>query len=141
MPGAAEDTLLHYPRIWPHLEHIEIVIGFKNQTIGATKMHFDKLRHVPEVSDDGHLCAIRTEREPDRISSVVRNRKSVYFNVSDCEMLARLDRFDPLEPLAKRLREDALHRIHGGFGNIDRRFPQSQHLLHALPSLGVFLRR
>src|SRR6266404_4376406 len=102
-------------------------------------MYLDELGHVAEVGDDGHLRAIRTEREPDRIGSVVRNRESVHFDISDSEMLARLNRFDAPEPLAKRLRENALHRIHGWFGNVERRFPEAEHLRQAVAMIGVFV--
>src|SRR6267142_5041728 len=61
MAGAAEDALLDDPGIRADLEHVEIVIRFENQAIGATKMDFDELRHVPKVGDDSHFRAIRTE--------------------------------------------------------------------------------
>src|SRR5258705_334479 len=102
-------------------------------------MYLDELGHVAEVGDDSHLCAIRTEREPDRIGSVVRNRESVHFDISDSEMLARLNRFDALEPLAKRLRENALHRVHGRLRDIERRLPQTEHLRQAVAMIGVFV--
>src|SRR5260370_21708004 len=54
-------------------------------------------------------------------------------------MLARLNRLDVPEPLAKRLREDALHRVHGGFGNVERRFPEAQHLRQAVAMISVFM--
>ena len=43
MPGAAEDALLDDPGIRADLQHVEVVIGFEDQAIGATKMDFDEL--------------------------------------------------------------------------------------------------
>ena len=40
MAGAAEDALLDDPGIRADFEHVEIVIGFENQAIGATEMDF-----------------------------------------------------------------------------------------------------
>src|SRR6267143_5348499 len=100
MAGAAEDALLDDPWIRADLEHVEIVIRFENQAIGAAEMDFDKLRHVAEVGDDSHFRAVRTKGESDGISRVVRNSESVDVNVADCEVLARLDGFDAFEPLA-----------------------------------------
>src|SRR5260370_29699115 len=94
MAGAAEDALLDDPWIRADLEHVEIVIGFEHETIGAAKVGFDPLGHIAEVGDDGHFRAIRTKSESDGISRVVRNGKRVDVNVADGEMLARLDGFD-----------------------------------------------
>ena len=139
MAGAAEDALLDDPRIRADLEHIEIVIRFENQAIGATEMDFDKLRHVAEVGDDSHFRAVRTKGESDGISRVVRNGESVDVNVADCEVLARLDGFDAFEPLAERFREHAPHCVQGGLGDVERRFPKTKHLREAVAVVGVLV--
>src|SRR6266481_86216 len=139
MPGAREHALLDDPWIRPDLEHIQIVIGFENQTVGSTKMHFDKLWHVAKIRDDGHLCAIRTKRESDGVRGVVRNSKRVNVNITDGKMLPRLNRFHALQPLPKCHRQHALHRIHGGLGDVQRRPPKPQHLRQAIAVVGVFV--
>src|SRR6266478_2197484 len=78
-------------------------------------MNFHQLRHIAKVGYDSHLCAIRTEREPNRVGCVVRNSERMNVNIADGEMLARLNRLDTLQPLAKRLWKDALHRLHRRF--------------------------
>src|SRR5713226_2402576 len=102
MACAAEDPLLDDPGIRADLEHVEIVIGFEHQAVGATKMDLDELGHVAEVGDDGHLCAVRTESEADGVGGVVRNGESVDVDIPDREMLANVNGFDAVEPLAKR---------------------------------------
>jgi len=139
MPGATQDALLHQPRVRANLQHIQIVIGFKDQAIGPAQMHFHQLRHVAEIRNDGHLCAIRSERKTNGIGGVVRNRKRVNVDIANREVLARLDGFDSPEPLAKRLREDALHRIHGRLGDVQRRFPNAKHLRQSVAMIGVFV--
>ena len=57
-------------------------------------MHFDQLRHVAEVGDDGHLQAISAKREADRIGGIVRNRERVDINIANREVLAGMNRFD-----------------------------------------------
>ncbi len=115
------------------------MIRFQDQAVGAAKMDFDQLGHVAEIGNDGHLRAIRTEREPDGVRRIMGNRESVHVDIADGEMLARLDTFDALEPLAKRFREDALHCIHGRFGDVERRFPDAQHLRQAVAVVGVLV--
>ncbi len=139
MTRAAQHALLHHPRVRPHLQHIEIVIGFQNQAIRAAEMHFYELRHVTEVGDDRHFRAIRTEREPDGISRIVGYRECVNINVADAEMLPRVNCFHSVEPLAKGSWKNALHHVHSRFGDVERRFPQAEHLWQAVAVVGVFV--
>ncbi len=46
MAGPAENALLDDPGIRADLEHVQIVIGFEDQAIGAAEMHFDQFGHV-----------------------------------------------------------------------------------------------
>src|SRR2546430_1240549 len=139
MPGAAQGALFHLPRVRANLQHIQIVIGFEHQAIRSAQMYFHQLRHIAQVSNDGHLCAVGTERKADGIGGVMWNRKRVNVNVADGEMLARLNGFDSPQPLPQRFRQDALHRIHGRLGNVERRFPNAKHLRQAVAVVGVFV--
>ena len=101
MAGAAENALLDDPGIRADLEHVQIVIGFEDQAIGAAQMHFDQFGHVAEVGDDGHLCAIRTEGEADGVGGVMGNREGVDVNVADGEALAAVNGFHAAQTLRK----------------------------------------
>src|SRR5713226_5807059 len=46
MAGAGEQPLLDDPGIRADLEHVEIVIVFKDQAVRAAQMDFDKLGHI-----------------------------------------------------------------------------------------------
>src|SRR5436190_3822519 len=139
MPGAAQDALLQRPLVRASLQRIQIVIGFQHQAIRSAQMYFHQLRHIAQISNDGHLCAVGTERKADGIGGIVRNRKRVHVDVANGEMLARLDGFNAPQPLAKCFRQDALHRIHGRFGDVERRFPNAKHLREAVAMVGVFV--
>ncbi len=69
----------------------------------------------------------------------MRNSESVDVNVADSEVLARLDGFNAFEPLAKRFREHAPHCVQGGLGDVERRFPKTQHLREAVAVVGVLV--
>lgn len=137
--GAAENALFDDPRIRADLQHVEVVIGFEDQAIGATKMDFDELGHIAEVGDDGDLCAVRTEGETDGVGSVVWNGKRVDVNVADGEVLAGVDRFNSVEALAESFRENALHGVQCGLGDVKRRFPEAEHLRQTIAVVGVFV--
>src|SRR5262244_224286 len=107
MAGAGEDALLDDPGIGADLEHVEIVIGFKNETIGLAKMDFDKLGHVAEIGADGDFGAVRAKREAERIGSVVGNGEGVHVNIADGKTLPGLDGFDAAKTLAESFGEDA----------------------------------
>ena len=139
MSGAAEHALLDDPGIRADFQHVEIVIGFEDQAIGAAEMDFYEFGHVTKVRDDGHFRAVRTERETNRVGGVVRNSESVNVNVADREVLARLNRFDAPEALAESFWKHALHRIHCGLGDVERRFPKPEHLRQAVAVVGVFV--
>ena len=93
MPGAAEDALLDDPRIRSDLEHVQIVIGFQQQTIGVAQMNFHQLRHVAKIGDQRHLRAIGAKREADRVGSVVRNLKGVDIDIANRRSAGRLEWF------------------------------------------------
>jgi hypothetical protein len=135
-----KNPLLDDPRIRANLQHIQIVIGLKNQTVRFAQMHFDKLRHVPEVCADSHLRAIGPKRKPDGIGGIVRNREGVHVDIPDRKALAGLNRFGALQPLPKRVGKDALQRVHRRFGHIKRRFPKPEDLRQAVAMVRMFVR-
>jgi len=139
MPRAAEHALLDDPGIRTDFQHVEVVIGFEDQAVRAAQMHFDKLGHVTKVGDDRHLRAVRTEGESDGIGGIVGNREGMDVDVPNSEMLASLNGFDAVEPLAKRFGENALHRVHRRFGNVKRSFPEAEHLRETVAMVGVLV--
>ena len=96
MPGAAEDALLDDPRIRSHFEHVQIVIRFKQQTIGVAQMNFHKFGHVSKIGNNRHLGAIGAESEADGVGSVVRNLKCVDIDIANREVLAGLNGFNSI---------------------------------------------
>src|SRR6266849_7777870 len=102
-------------------------------------MHFYQLRHVTKVGDDRHFRAVRTEREPDGISRIMRYRKRVDINVANAEMLPRVNGLHAVEPLAKSFWKNALHHVHSRFGDVERRLPQAKHLRQAVAMVGVLV--
>src|SRR5258708_9901140 len=83
MTFSPHDALLHGPGVRTHLEHLQIVIGFEHQQIGAAQVEFYGIRHIAEVGDDADLDALRTETEADRIDGVVRDGEAVDVDISD----------------------------------------------------------
>src|SRR5277367_3906989 len=96
MPGAAEDALLDDPRIRSDFEHVQIVIGFKQQAIGVAQMNLYKFGHVSKIGNDRHLCAVSAEREADWIGSVMGNLKRVDIDIANRKMLPRLNGFNSI---------------------------------------------
>ena len=139
MSGATQDALLDDPRIRTDLEHIQIVIGFKQQTIGVAEMHFDKLGHVAKIGHEGHLCAIGPKGETYRVGRVVRNLKRVDINIADGEVLPGLNRFQAAQTLREPIRQGAVQRVHGGFGDVKWRLPQTEHLRQAVAVVGMLV--
>src|SRR5579864_4444191 len=140
MASAAEDALLDDPGIRTDLEHVKIMIGFQNETIGVAKMDLDELRHVAEVGDDCELGAIGAESESYRVGGVMRNAEGMNLDVTHSEGLSGMDRFDAAEPFAKSVGKNALHGIHSWLGDVERSFPESEHLRQAAAMVGVFVR-
>jgi len=139
MAGAAEDALLNQPRVRADFQHFQVVIRFKHQAVGAAKMNLDKFGHIAEIGDDGQLCAVRTKRKPNRIGGIVRNGESVDVDIANGEMLASANRLDTTKAFPKRMRQNALHGVHRWFGDVERRFPETQHLGKAVAVIRVFV--
>ena len=139
MAGTRKDALLDDPGIRANLEHIEIVIGFENEAVGLAKMDFHEFRHVAKVSADGDFGAVGAKGEADGIRRVVRNRKGVDVDITNGETLAGLDGFHATEALAESVRQNALQRAHSRFGNVKRRFPETENLGKPVAVIGVFV--
>jgi hypothetical protein len=139
MAGAGKYALLDDPRIGANLEHIEVVVGFEDQTIGFAEVDFDKLGHVTEVGADGNLGAVSAKSETDGIDGIVRDGEGVDVDVADRKALAGLNGFDAAETLAEGFRENALEDAHGGFGNVKRALPETEDLREAIAMIGVLV--
>jgi hypothetical protein len=140
MARTAEHALFDNPGIGADFQHIEVVIRFEDQTIRPAQMHLHQLGHVSEVRDNSQLRTVRAKREANGIGRVMGNRESVYVDITDGEMLARLNGFDGTKAFAKGSRKDALHRVHRGFGDVQRRLPHAEHLRQAVAVVRVFVR-
>ena len=137
--GAGEDPLLYDPGIGADFQHVEIVIGFEDEAVGLAEMDFDEFGHVAEIGADGDFGAVGAESEADGVGSVVRDGEGVDVNIPDGKALAGLDGFDATETLAESVRKDALERVHGGFGDVEGRFPDAEDLGKAVAVIGVLV--
>lgn len=137
--GAREHALLNDPGVGANLEHVEVVVGFENETIGFAEVNFDKFGHVAEICADGDLSAVGTESESDRVGGIVRNGEGVDIDITDAEALAGLNGFDATEALAKSLGENALERSHGGFSDVERSFPEAEDLRKTIAVISVLV--
>lgn len=139
MAGAGKDALLNNPRIGANLEHIEVVIGFEDETISFAEVDFDKFRHVAEVGADGNLGAVGAKSETDGIDGVVRDGEGVDVDIADTKALAGLNGFNAAEALAEGLRENALKNAHGGLGDVKRTLPETEDLRETIAMIGVLV--
>jgi len=139
MAGAGKDALLDYPGIGTHLEHFEIVIGFKHQAIRIAEMYFDQFGHVAEIGDDGHLDATSAKREANRICGIVRNGKGMHVNIANGEMLPGMYGFDAPQTLFEAIGKNLLQRIKGWLGHVERGFVKSEHLGKAVAVIGMLV--
>ena len=139
MASAGEYALLDDPRIRADFEHVEVVVGFEDETISFAEVDFDELRHVAEVGADGNLGAVGAKRETDRIDSIVRNGEGVDVNVANTKALSGLYAFDATQALAEGLGENALKNAHGGLGDVKRTLPETEDLRETVAMIGVLV--
>jgi hypothetical protein len=139
MAGARKDPLLDDPRVRANFEHVEVVVGFEDETIGFAEVDFDKLRHVAEVGADGNLGAVGAKGETDGIDGIVRNSEGVDVDVTDTKTLAGLNGFDAAEAPAKGFGKNALKNTHCGLGDVERTLPETEDLREAIAVIGVFV--
>src|SRR2546423_3866903 len=97
MAGAAENALLHNPRIRTNFQHVQIVIGLEHQAIRIAEMNFDKLGHVAQIGHQGYLYTISAKREAHGIGGIMRNSEGVDFDVADSEALTGVDGLNATE--------------------------------------------
>ncbi len=131
--------MFYDPRVGTDLEHVEIVIGFENKAVTLTQVHLHVIWQIPKVRTNRDLCPIRAKSESHRVRRIMRNSERVHINVSNGKALAGLDGFDAAEALAEGFWEDAVERVHGGFGDVERRFPEAEDLGEAVAMVGVFV--
>jgi len=139
MAGAAEDALLYDPWIRSNFQHIQVVIGFKEQAIRIAQVNFYQLGEIAQVRDQRHFCAIRFEGESQRVGRVVRDGEGVHIDVTDGEALASMYGFDAAQPLAKSFREATAEGFHGRLGDKKRSFPEPQHLWKPVAVIGMLV--
>ena len=140
MASAGEDALLDDPRVGTDLEHIEVVIGFEDHAVGFAEMDLNHFREVAQIGADGDLCAITAKSETNGVSGIVGNGESVNVNIAYGKVLAGLDGLDALETFLKGFGKDAVERVHGGFGHIERRrLPETEDLRKAGAMIGMFV--
>src|SRR5581483_8376080 len=89
----AEDALLDAPGVGPVLEHLEIVVGLKQQDIHVLERKLHILGDIAKVSGDGHAdgFAGSVEDKSAGVSSIVGNREGADFEVADAEAAAGLE--------------------------------------------------
>jgi hypothetical protein len=102
-------------------------------------MYLDQLRHIPKIGDQCHLHAAGAKREPDRIGSIVWNRKRMYLNVADAKPLPSVNRFDATQALAQPVRQRPMQRFHSLLGDIQRGLPHAQHLWQTIAMIAMFV--
>lgn len=139
MAGAAEHALLDEPRVRPHFQHVQVMIGFKKQTISIAKMHFNKLWQVAKIGDEGHFGAIATKCETDGIGRIVGNRESVNINIANGEALTCLDGFYTTNALAKSFGKTVPECVHSRLGDVEWSLPKRQHLWQAVAVVAMFV--
>jgi len=137
--GARENALLDDPRVGSDLEHIEIVIGFEDEAIGLAEMDFDEFGHVAEIGADGGFAAIGAKGEADGVGGVVGNGKGVNVNITNHEALAGLNGLHTAQAFAKGVGKNALESGHGGFGDVERSFPEAENLREAVAMIGMLV--
>jgi hypothetical protein len=63
----------------------------------------------------------------------------MHFNIANGKTLASVNGLDTAQALAQRVRERAVERVHGRLGDVQRRFPQAQHLRQSAAMIVVFV--
>ncbi len=137
--GARKYALFHHPGIRADFQHVEIVIGFEDKTIGFAEMDFDEFRHVAEIGADGHFSAIGAKSEADGIDGVMRDGEGMNINIANTETLAGLNGLDAAQALAESLGKNALKSTHGGSSDIERGLPETEDLRETVAMIGVLV--
>ncbi len=88
---AAHHALLYGPGVRADLQHVEIVIGFEQQHVGAAQMELDGIGNVAEVGDDADVDALRVKTVAHGIDGVVGDGEAVDVDIADGEARASLE--------------------------------------------------
>src|SRR6266852_1826409 len=139
MTSTGEHTLLYDPEIRTALEHVQIVIRFEDHAVGFAQMHFHMIRHVAKIGTNSYFRAVIPKSESNRVHGIMGNTKCVDVDITDRKGLASIDGFDAAEAFAESFGEDALERIHGGFGDVERSLPDAENLGEAIAVVGVLV--
>ncbi len=93
-PG--QDALLDGPRVGAILEHLEVVVGFEQEDVGAAEGGLDVGGHVAEISGNGHTDAFggAMDDEAAGVGGVVRDGEGGDAEVADLEVFTRAEVLD-----------------------------------------------
>jgi hypothetical protein len=81
---AAEDALFDTPRAASiFLQEFHVVVGLKDQHVGAPYSFDDKFGRVTEIGKETDVPGGGVDEEPDRVVGVVWNRECVHGYISD----------------------------------------------------------
>lgn len=109
--AAAHHALFHAPGVGAHFEHVEIVIRFEQQAVGATQMEMNGFRHVAEVGGDADFHALGADGEAHGVDGVVGDGEALDVDIADGEGGARLEGFElggvavPIDGLGGEVRD------------------------------------
>lgn len=87
-----EDAALQEVRIWPGLEHLDIVVGFQNQEVIVSEMLLDLRRNMPEIRRHRDCRRMTGDLEADRLDGVMRNLEWQHAHIPNLPMLAGFHR-------------------------------------------------
>ena len=131
MPHAAHHALLDRPGIRADLQHVEVVIGFKQQQIGAPQMKLDGLGDVAQIGRHADTHALGFKAEADRIDGIVRDAETFHLDIANLKAGARLIRFEArlsFAPIDGRRREPC--HVNGGANFfVARQHGQAGHMI------------
>jgi len=133
MSLAAHHALLYLPGVGSYLEHFQIMIGFKNQSVAAANPLLDQLRDVPQVGDEADLNAFRFQGKRHGVCRIVRNGKWRNFNITHHKLFARSKELTV--PDFKFCRQ----RRPRGRGHVERAFQFERHPGKAGDMVGMFM--
>ena len=102
-------------------------------------MDFHEFGHVAKIGNQRHLGALTAKGEANGVDGIVGDRESVHFDVSDHKALAGVNGFNAYDAFAKSFGQAAAQRIERRLGNVQRSFPEGQHLRQTVAMIRVFV--
>jgi len=110
MAMAAQNALLQRPgTVRTFLQHLYVVIGFKDEDVRGARAFNHQLGHVPEIGDEPEIAGGGVEQKSDRVLGVMRDGEGVHLHVGDFKARAGVK-----EPAVEAGFEDAFKFIFGG---------------------------